>query len=432
MTDNLGESNDDAFKQPAPSNESGQSYQASGYGQYQVPGYTVSTAYGQPRTHGYTATFPSQQAPFDESVSNAVGNISLNAPSLPRLAPAYTSSYGERPGADLRNPTQQYSYTDPIRGVEQSRGTGPAFHINRDADAYYQPPLLQQSPYAQGFDPQNESRRELSQAEPDEDSIVEIGDSVFNTRYNYVGRNPRSRCRSDLSHRGIKYYGAPGRVRESSAHAIENYNAWKSQAYKKAKGEESSSKSSSSPSGGSDPPPQRRRPEDKPKPVLRIGKSYFKSSQNYLGNKAKHRCTSRGFPPCLEDDDDYGASGIRSTLGKSPSPHAVENHEAWQKQAYEALDREAAGEEASTSSGKSKSPAYHEERRERETERERRDQPVKSRGSKSGDGSKKDSKSKDDQPSKSRGSKSGSSSKKKDSSSKDDAQGGGRRRGERK
>ena len=358
-----------------------------GYGSFQVPGFTVSTPRGRriehSQTHGNTATlgslqsaisdpYPDLQAPFDDSVSNALGALSLSATSLPR---------------------------------------GPTF---------------QPSSYSQVAPPQNESRRELSRAELIEESIVEIGNSKFNAQEVYLEEKQNSGCQSVLYHQHHKYYGARGRVRESSPHAIKNYKAWKSKARKKARGEEPSSEPPSSPP----PPPQENKP--KPKPVLQIGDDHFESWEDYLGTKGKHRCTSRGFPPS-HDDQDYGAPFTRSRLGQDRSPHSQENYEAWFEQASKALSREAAGEEASSSSGKSKSPAYHGERREREREHERRGQSGKSRGSKPGGSSKqKDSTSKDTQPPKSHKKTSGSSSKPKDNSSKDDTQGGGRRRREPK
>ena len=229
-----------------------------------------------------------QPTPFDDPVSKAVSALSLSAPSLPpglqdsargstipRLAnplpthntqsspPLYQYPYERSGGASLQNPARQSSYTNPISGANQTQPQGQAYHIDRGTPAYYQPPRLQQSPYSQGAAPRNESKRESSQAEPEEDFIVKIGASVYNATYDYTEGKAKSVCQSMLSHHGTKYYGAPGLVRESSAHAIENYISWKAQAREKAKGKEKSLDCSSSPSGGSNPPPQRRRLEAK-------------------------------------------------------------------------------------------------------------------------------------------------------------------------
>ena len=265
----------------------------------------------------------------------------------------------------------------------------------------------------------------------------------------YIEGEPDDVCRHMRRHYSTAWYGARGRVRNSSAHAIENYNTWKSQERKKAEDKETSSESSSSPSGGSDPPPQRRRLEDKeggrghhyagtgkdksigehndaggkPQATFELGGVPFVSSRDYTRGEGKRRCTEP------HQDDSYGAPNTRSRLGERPSPHARENFKAFEKQISKALNLKAAAVEASSSSGKSKSPAHHEEKREREREHERRGQSSKSQGKKSGDSSKqKDDKSKDDQSSKSHGKKSAGSSKPKNSGSKDDTHGGGRRR----
>ena len=95
-------------------------------------------------------------------------------------------------------------------------------------------------------------------------------------------------------------------------------------------------------------------------------------------------------------------------------------------------DTRAAGEGASTSSGRSKSPPYHEEKRERKTQDDRKDPPGKSRGSQSKSSKKpKVSKSNDKKPDTSRGSGSGGGTKREDRKGDDDNQGGGRRRKEK-
>ena len=310
-----------------------------GYSSFQVPGYPVSTPRRKRQTHGDSPTFESLrlafeepqidlQAPSDDSVSNALGALSLGATSLPRSGPAsyrYQSDIiGDASGQDS---LLQSSLTNRISATSQIQSQSQAYRIDRGA------PPPQQSAYSQVAPPQNESGRELSRAERNENSIVMIGNSEFNATKDYLlgkkpGKKPKPVCRSSLAHRAEKYYGAIGLVRESSPHAIANYKSWKKQARKLAKGEKKSS---------------------------------------------------------------------------------------------EALKPKGPAAEASSSSGKSRSPAYHEERRERHVERERRDQPAESRGSKSGDGSKhKDRTSKDDpQSAKKGGSKSGGSSKQQSSQSKD-------------
>ena len=198
-----------------------------------------------------------------------------------------------------------------------------------------------------------------------------------------------------------------------------------------------------------------------PKATTQIGDNSFDSSVDYLKGDGANPCTSRSFPAPHEFVKEYGAPGVRPH-GMSPSPHAIENYKAWKKEALgeyhetsedfnlkatrakarqpqkiedrkdqttKDFNRKDTRHEYTNNSTPSKLPAHHEERRERETEQERRDQPGKSHGRKSREGGKhKDSKSKDRQPAKSQGKKSGDGGKKKDGKSKDDTQGGGRRR----
>ncbi|KAM0804829.1 hypothetical protein BDR22DRAFT_885496 [Usnea florida] len=381
------------------------------YGHYQVPGYTVSTARGHPQTHGYTST---SGTTVDDAVSTTMGALNLNATSLP---------------------------------------PGP------------------------GFQYQSGTNQTQSQAEPEENSIVRIGASEYIASRDYTKGKAKHKCGSMLRHHDERYYGARGRVRNCSQHAIENYEAWKSQQRKEAEGDEDSDEPPLSPPGGSNPPPQRGRLGDtggrrhhhagtgkekstrehedageNPQSIPEIGGDRFRSSMNYLGDEATNPCTSRGFPPS-HINDNYGAPGSRRTLGGPPSPHAVENYQAWEAQRHKTLNREAAGEEASSSSGKSKSPGYHEEKRERKAQHERKDPSGKRQGSQSKSSSKakkskseakkpdenresqskssrkpKVSKSNDEKTDESRGSQSGGGSKQKDKGSEDNNQGGGRRR----
>ena len=428
-----------AFPQPVPSNEPGQSYQAGGYGSFQARGYNIRAPHSRNRydrdSYEDTATLESLESAVEDHHPDLLGPqdsgyVSFQIRDSNTSAPHGRNRYLHEDTATLEylksaisdpHPDLQARFNDP---VSNAFGT-----LSLSATSLPQGPPFQSSPHLQVVPPRNESRRELSRAELEEDSIIEIGDSKFNTRDEYVRRTERIQCQSRLKHLDYEYYGARGRVRESSAHATQNYNAWKSRERKRAKGEETSS---SSDSGQSDPPPQRVRLGDKFKlnPVLKIGDNHFESSENYLteAKKRKYPCTSRELFRS-HDDKDYGAPGTRSRRGRSPSPHSRKNYEAWLKKASKASKKKAAREEAPSSSGKSKSPGYHEERRERDVERERRDQPARSRGSKSGSGSKpKESTSKDGQPPKSQGKKSGSSSKPKESRSRDDTHGGGRRR----
>ena len=156
------------------------------------------------------------------------------------------------------------------------------------------------------------------------------------------------------------------------------------------------------------PNPAQQSSYKKLKATTDIGDDSFDSSKDYLKGDGEHRCTSRSFPAPHISVKNYGAPDVRHR-GKSPSPHAVENYEAWKKTTFgeytgaglaglaepwqnetsedinpkanrskawkpkktevwqnqtpKDFKRKAAGAEASSSSEGSKSPAYHGERR---------------------------------------------------------------------
>ena len=124
-----------------------------------------------------------EATPFDDPVSQAVSALSLGAPSVPRglqdsaqgstisefadplsihkaqsSNPSYLYSFRDIEGAGLQDPTQQYSYTDPITGAVQSLGSGQTFHTDRHTSTYSQSPSIQQSSYSQVAIPQYESK----------------------------------------------------------------------------------------------------------------------------------------------------------------------------------------------------------------------------------------------------------------------------------
>ena len=350
-----------------------------GFGSHPVPENAVSTPRGRPQTHAST-----HEAGSVDAVSTAVSALSLNATSLPR---------------------------------------GPPF----------------QSPYEKSGTNQTQSH-----AEPEEDSIVWIGASEFITTIDYTEGKAENKCGSSLSHHFTKYYGAPGRARNTSRHAIENYEAWKSQQRKKAKRDEDSLEP---PSGRSDPPPQRDRLGDKggrghhhaetgkgkpsrehedaggnPQTTPEPGWEPFVSSDPYVKEgEGKHRCTSRAFPqPHVEDN--YGAPGSRHPFGGPPSPHAIENYEAYVKSQQE---REKETKQKRSDPSKKSQESQSKSSSKSKVSKSNDKKPDKSRESQSKSSSKPKG-SKNKKPDDSRGSQSGAGSKRK--KSEDDNQGGSRRR----
>ena len=357
-----------------------------------------------------------KKKPLVDSVSEAVGALNLTATSLPR---GFHESAHGRTGSGL---------ADTFARFESP--------YDRSGDAILPNPA-QQSSY-----------KKLK-------ATTKIGDNSFDSFKDYLKGDGKKRCTSrgfPAPHEVVKNYGAPGvrhHGKSPSPHAVENYEAWKKETF-----EEYIRATRARPASPAGP----------------VGPWKNETSEDF-NPKATHAKASR--PQTIEGwqnetSEDFNPEATRPEASRPqkiegwqhetsedfnpkatrPEASRPQKIEGWETQTPKDFKRKAPRAEASFSSEGSKSPAYHAERRERETEQERRDQPGKSHGRKSRDGqpptlqqspylpgpppghgsnaqAHETAKGKE-----SKGKKSGDGGKHKDGKSKDDTQGGGHRRGD--